>query len=78
MQPNRTTRLFGLVVRKRRERQNLSQEKLAYRAKLNPGYISRLERGLREPKLGTIVQIAEGLDTSLPTLMSDLERRLKR
>ena len=40
---------FGLNVRRAREAKELTQEKLAERASLDPTYISGIERGLRNP-----------------------------
>lgn len=52
---------FAENVRKRRTRLGLSQEELGEAAELHRTEISLLERGLREPRLGTIVRIARAL-----------------
>jgi transcriptional regulator with XRE-family HTH domain len=57
------TRQFADNLRRARERQALSQERLAALADLHPTQISRLERGVRDPRLSTIVTIANALQT---------------
>jgi transcriptional regulator with XRE-family HTH domain len=52
---------FGANLRRHRRAAKLTQEELAAKAKLHPTEISRLERGVREPRLGTIVRLARGL-----------------
>jgi transcriptional regulator with XRE-family HTH domain len=64
---------FGIVVRSRREAVGLSQEKLADLAGLHRTYISLLERGLRMPSIGVVKAIAKALDTTMTSLISDLE-----
>ena len=66
-------RRFGRVVRRRRNAVGLSQEALAEAAGLHRTYISLLERGLREPQLGTIRALARGLDTTMASLVGELE-----
>jgi XRE family transcriptional regulator, regulator of sulfur utilization len=68
--------IFGAIVRKRRTEQGLSQESLANLAGLHRTYISMLERGIRNPSLTVILQIAEALDTRAATLMADLETKV--
>ena len=65
--------IFGAIVRKRRTEQGISQESLANLAGLHRTYISMLERGIRNPSLTVILQLAEALGTTVSTLMADLE-----
>ena len=55
------TRAFGQVVRDERLRAKLSQEQLAFRAKIHPTYVSQLERGLKSPTLEVIAALARAL-----------------
>lgn len=55
---------IGQQLRKIREACKLSQEELAFRAKLDRTYISLLERGKRRPTLNTIFSLAEQLNIS--------------
>ncbi len=64
--------LFGENVRRVRLRANLSQMELSERSGLHMTEISRLERGRREPRLGTIVQVARALDVSVTELLAGI------
>lgn len=55
---------FGTNARNLRKSKNLSQENLAEKAGLDPTYISGIERGVRNPSLTAIVQLAKGLGLS--------------
>lgn len=68
---------FGLVVRAEREEQKISQEKLGSMADLDRTYMSGLERGLRNPTLGSAQKIADALGTNVSKLVAKAERRLK-
>ena len=52
---------FAANLRRARAEAGLSQEELSERSGLHSTEISRLERGVREPRLGTIVRLARGL-----------------
>jgi transcriptional regulator with XRE-family HTH domain len=52
---------FASNLRRERQRLKLSQEALSFRCDLNMSEISRLERSRRDPRLGTIVKIANAL-----------------
>lgn len=64
---------FGDVVRGRREAAGLSQEALAHRANLHRTYISLLERGRRMPSIQVVQQLAGGLETTMTSLIQELE-----
>lgn len=53
--------VFGQNVKAARKRIGMSQEALGHASDLHPTEISRLERATREPRLGTIVKIANAL-----------------
>jgi len=52
---------FGLVLRDLRRERAMSQEALALESQLDRTFISLLERGLRQPSLTTIFQLARTL-----------------
>jgi transcriptional regulator with XRE-family HTH domain len=54
-------KLFGGKVREHRLRQGLTQEALAEKCGLHWTYIGGLERGEKNPTLGTISRLADGL-----------------
>lgn len=61
---------FGQLVRSRRRALDISQEELGDRAELNRGYISDIERGIRNPSLEVIERIAKSLGTDFSKLFS--------
>ena len=61
---------FGERVRKLRQTKGLSQEELAFRAKMHRTYLGGIERGERNPALKNIAAIAKALDVSLSELFS--------
>ena len=68
MKNKNVARAFGRVLRAARDAAGLSQEALAERAGLSRTYPSLLERGLREPTLTVLVQLADALHCS-PTAL---------
>ena len=63
---------FAANLRRYRAAANLSQEQLAERTGLHPTEISRLERAVREPRLGTIVRLAKGLGVGAEQLVAGI------
>ena len=59
---------FAVNLRRARKRSGISQEELGFRCELHRTEISLLERGGREPRLGTIVKLAGALDTPVAEL----------
>lgn len=64
---------FGVAIRTRRQAVRLSQEELAGRAGLHRTYISDVERGRRNLSLSTILKLANALETTISSLMSEAE-----
>ena len=62
--------LFAQNVRKLREREGLSQEKLAKLVKVSPMTVRRWEWGLREPRLEEIKQLANALHVTESELLN--------
>ncbi len=63
---------FARNLRRRRQAAGLSQEQLADRTGLHPTEISRLERAAREPRLGTMLKLAKGLDIGVEKLIAGI------
>lgn len=59
---------FGQSVRLQRKTKNLTQEKLAERADLDPTYISGIERGIRNPGIKNVAIIAKALGVTTSEL----------
>jgi transcriptional regulator with XRE-family HTH domain len=63
---------FARNLRRRRQAAGLSQQQLADRTGLHPTEISRLERAVREPRLGTMLRLARGLDIGVDKLVTGI------
>ena len=60
--------LLGTAIKSERFRLGISQEELACRAGLHRTYISDLERGARNPSIGSVAKLAGALQTSVAAL----------
>jgi transcriptional regulator with XRE-family HTH domain len=67
-------RRFGANVRRARAAKDppCSQERLSYATRLHRTEIGRIEQGTVEPRLTTLLILAEGLDVSVEELLRDL------
>jgi DNA-binding XRE family transcriptional regulator len=63
---------FAANLRRHRAAAMLSQEQLAEKSGLHPTEISRLERAIREPRLGTIARLARGLGIGAEQLVAGI------
>lgn len=64
---------FGDVLRRVRESQSTSQEKLAESAEIDRTYVSMIERGKRNPTLEIANRLAEALGVKLSELIRRAE-----
>jgi transcriptional regulator with XRE-family HTH domain len=70
----RTVALFAEdVARVRRERQ-LSQSQVSRRSGIHVTEVSRIERGLRDPRLSTLIRLACALEVQPGTLLERIEQ----
>jgi transcriptional regulator with XRE-family HTH domain len=67
-------RRVGLNVRRFREERGLSQETLAFEAKLHRTYLSGVERGVRNPTVVVLERIAKALKVPSAGLLEELRR----
>jgi transcriptional regulator with XRE-family HTH domain len=63
---------FAVNLRKARHGKRISQEELGFRCELHRTEISLLERGGREPRLGTIVKLCSALETTPDVLCAGI------
>lgn len=63
---------FGARVREQRAAHGWSQEDLAHRSGLTPVQISRVERGVREVRLTTILRLVSALEVEPNELLADI------
>ena len=64
---------LGQNVRRRREARELTQEKLAEKAGLDPTYISGIERGLRNPGIKNVARLAKALGLTTAELLKGVD-----
>lgn len=68
---------FGQTLRELRKENGLSQEELAHESGLDRTFISLLERGKRQPSLGTIISIASVLNLTASAFIQQVETAIK-
>jgi transcriptional regulator with XRE-family HTH domain len=68
---------FAVNLRKARQGKKISQEELGFRCELHRTEISLLERGGREPRLGTIVKLCGALDVTPDELCAGIRWNAK-
>lgn len=70
--------IFGEVLRRHRAALNISQEELAHLAGVDRTFVSRLERGIRQPTITTIIGIGQALGVSAAELVQETEKEYLR
>jgi transcriptional regulator with XRE-family HTH domain len=68
---DRAVERFGENVRAARKEKGWTQEDLAHSSGLAPVQVSRIERGVREIRLTTLVRLLAALDASPDQLLHD-------
>jgi transcriptional regulator with XRE-family HTH domain len=68
---------FAVSLRKARLKAEVSQEELGFRCDLHRTEISLLERGGREPRLGTIIKLASALNVTAEELCTGISWSVK-
>ena len=63
---------IGRRIKAAREPIGLTQEELAEEVDLSPMHVSVIERGVKLPKLETLINIANALDVSADVLLQDV------
>ena len=72
--PGQMRHVLGKNIRSRRQELGISQEELAFRARIHRTYMSTVERGLRNVAIDNIEKIAKALGVKTHQLLMD-ERR---
>jgi transcriptional regulator with XRE-family HTH domain len=75
---NDVSTAFEAALAARRARAAINQEELAHLAGVDRTFISRLERGIRQPTISTLLAVADALSVSASELVADVERVLNR
>jgi transcriptional regulator with XRE-family HTH domain len=74
--PNSIRTALGVLLRRRREEAEQSQNELAGAADLSPAYLSEVERGLKDISTDRLVAIARALEVPVAELYLELARSL--
>jgi HTH-type transcriptional regulator / antitoxin HipB len=64
---------FGPFIKARRLELSMTQEDLAHAVNIMPHHVSRLENGLTEPKLSTVIALMRALDGNLVAATRKME-----
>ena len=63
---------IGMQIQTARKKRHLSQADLAQMVDLSPKYLSMIECGAKNPKLETLISIANALGTDANSLLADV------
>jgi len=72
------SRIFGEVLRRYRSERDITQEELALQADVDRTFVYRLERGVRQPSITTLIGISRALGISAADLVRDTEKEYLR
>ena len=68
--------MLGGLLKSAREAAGLSQEDLAFKAKVDRSYVSQLERDLKSPTVQMLFRLCAALGASPTTIVGELERHI--
>lgn len=68
--------IFGSLLERYRKETGISQEELAHRAEIDRTFVSRLERGIRQPTLTTLFALSRALNISAADLVAEIETHI--
>jgi transcriptional regulator with XRE-family HTH domain len=71
-------KIFGKVLQRHRSQGNISQEELAFQAGVDRTFVSRLECGVRQPTIATLIGIGQALGVSAAKLVQETEKEYLR
>ncbi len=70
--------MVGDELRKAREAAEMTQEQLAFAAKIDRTYVSRLENNRQSPTVDTLFLICDAIGVAASTLIARVEKGRKR
>ena len=68
------SRIFGEVLRRYRSQRGITQEELAFQSGVDRTFVYRLERGVRQPTITTLIGMSRALGVSAADLVGDTEK----
>ena len=78
MDSTHISRIFGKVLRRYRSERGITQEELAFQAGVDRTFVYRLERGVRQPTITTLIGMSRALGVSAVDLVGDTEKEYWR
>ena len=78
MDSTHISRIFGEVLRRYRSERGITQEELAFQAGVDRTFVYRLERGVRQPTITTLIGMSRALGVSAVDLLGDTEKEYLR
>ncbi len=76
MNKNDVAKIFGEEIRRVRDEVGISQERLALEADVDRSFLSKMERGIRQPSLTVLLKLCRALEYSPDKLVSDVYSKL--
>jgi len=70
--------VFARNVAEARARQNLSQTQVSARSGVHVTEVSRIENGLRDPRISTLIRLAQALKVKPAQLLDGINNRQSR
>jgi len=70
--------VIGKELRKVRTRLGLSQEEVAFRARISREYLGQVERGQKSPTIKTFVRLCKAMKVPAGKLLTRAEERMTR
>ncbi|MBM6919841.1 helix-turn-helix transcriptional regulator [Phocea massiliensis] len=68
------TKTIGVVIKRFREKQRLSQEVLSGLANIDRSHLSKIELGLRSPTVNVLYKIADALNIKASDILIEAEK----
>ena len=65
--------VFAQNVSRARKQKHLTQEEISHRSGIHVTEVSRIERGLRDPRVTTLIRLANALDVPPADLLSGVK-----
>lgn len=65
---------LGKIISERRKELGMSQEELSQESGVDRAFISNVERGKRNPSMGSVASIADGIQMRLSRLVGQCEK----
>ena len=76
MHKSNVSKIFGEEMRKIRKEVGLSQEALALKANVDRSFMSKMERGIRQPTITIMFKLCDALDIQPEKLIASVRSRL--